>query len=398
MTDVLNGFVLLALVAGHTELWVAAINRVHAFRLSSRFLHWTRRLHDVAIPVVPLVMLWRVGLVEGGVLRGGRWSDLPIGWQIGNAACGVGFLGLLIATTRWQWRRWQPAEPDDASERIDVARELGGRPIGPGPYQALARLPLNEAFEVEITRKTLRLPRLPEALDGLRILHLSDVHFLGTIDRPWFDFVFDRLAQIPVDLIAFTGDLFDNLACRDWLSTTLARLDAPHGKLFILGNHDWYLDPPAIRGDLTALGWTDVGGTSRTLDIRGHAVLVAGSEFPWLGPRPDVPRVSGNSATPANEIGVDASPFRLLLSHSPDDLPWARKHGIDLMLAGHNHGGQVILPVIGPVYSPSRYGVRYAGGTFFEGATVLHVSRGLSGRHPLRWNCCPEVTVLTLRR
>ena len=68
------------------------------------------------------------------------------------------------------------------------------------------------------------------------------------------------------------------------------------------------------------------------------------------------------------------------------------------MLSGHNHGGQIVLPVLGPVYSPSRFGVKYAAGTFHEPPTLLHVSRGLSGRYPLRWNCLPEVTRIVLRR
>ena len=70
--------------------------------------------------------------------------------------------------------------------------------------------------------------------------------------------------------------------------------------------------------------------------------------------------------------------------------------GIDLMLSGHNHGGQIILPVIGPVFAPSKYGVRYAGGAFWAVPTFLYVSRGLAGRHPLRLNCPPELTRLIL--
>jgi uncharacterized protein len=88
---------------------------------------------------------------------------------------------------------------------------------------------------------------------------------------------------------------------------------------------------------------------------------------------------------------------RLLLSHTPDEIEWARDAGVDLMLAGHNHGGQVVLPLIGPVYSPSRYGTRYAGGSFWREPTLLHISRGVSGRHPLRWNCRPEVIRIVLR-
>jgi predicted MPP superfamily phosphohydrolase len=79
-------------------------------------------------------------------------------------------------------------------------------------------------------------------------------------------------------------------------------------------------------------------------------------------------------------------------------MPWARRHQIDLMLAGHNHGGQIRLPLIGSILVPSRFSRRYDCGTFFEPPTLLHVSRGLGGQHPLRYNCRPEVTRITLRQ
>ena len=88
--------------------------------------------------------------------------------------------------------------------------------------------------------------------------------------------------------------------------------------------------------------------------------------------------------------------FRVLLIHTPDNLPWAKQQQVDVMLSGHNHGGQVVLPIIGPVYSPSRFGVRYAGGVFWEDPTLLYVSRGISSRHPLRFRCLPELTKLVL--
>ena len=95
--------------------------------------------------------------------------------------------------------------------------------------------------------------------------------------------------------------------------------------------------------------------------------------------------------------GAPEDAFRLLLSHTPDHIHWARSQGIDLMLSGHNHGGQIVLPVVGPVYSPSRYGCKYSAGVFWEDPTLLYVSRGVSGRHPLRYNCLPEMTKLVLR-
>jgi predicted MPP superfamily phosphohydrolase len=90
--------------------------------------------------------------------------------------------------------------------------------------------------------------------------------------------------------------------------------------------------------------------------------------------------------------------FRLCLSHTPDHITWARRHEVDLMLSGHVHGGQVRLPLIGPVVVPSLYGRRFDSGTFHLPPTVLHVSRGLSSEQPLRYNCRPEVTKLVLRR
>jgi predicted MPP superfamily phosphohydrolase len=66
------------------------------------------------------------------------------------------------------------------------------------------------------------------------------------------------------------------------------------------------------------------------------------------------------------------------------------------MLSGHVHGGQVRVPVLGPLFIPSRFSRKYDGGCYRSGSTLLYVSRGLSGREPLRWNCRPEVTRIRL--
>lgn len=111
-----------------------------------------------------------------------------------------------------------------------------------------------------------------------------------------------------------------------------------------------------------------------------------GNEAPWF----PAPRLASTE--------LPSKTFRLLLSHSPDQIAWARKHGVGLMLAGHTHGGQGRLPWVGPVLSPSWYGSRYASGSFFLNPTTLHVTRGLSGVHLMRINCPPELALLTLRR
>jgi predicted MPP superfamily phosphohydrolase len=89
--------------------------------------------------------------------------------------------------------------------------------------------------------------------------------------------------------------------------------------------------------------------------------------------------------------------LRVALVHSPDQFGWAQANDIDLVLAGHLHGGQVCLPLLGPIMSPSLQGVRYAAGVFKAGNTVMHVSRGAGSLTPLRFRCSPEIAVLTLR-
>jgi predicted MPP superfamily phosphohydrolase len=89
-------------------------------------------------------------------------------------------------------------------------------------------------------------------------------------------------------------------------------------------------------------------------------------------------------------------PLRILLAHGPDQFGWAQQNDFDLMLAGHNHGGQIRLPFLGAILAPSLGGTRYASGVFRRGRSVMHVSRGTGSLTPVRWNCPPEIALLIL--
>jgi predicted MPP superfamily phosphohydrolase len=110
--------------------------------------------------------------------------------------------------------------------------------------------------------------------------------------------------------------------------------------------------------------------------------------LPWFKPASNFDNVPN--------YGEPGRPLRILLSHSPDEFEWAQARDVDLVLAGHLHGGQVRLPLFGAIVSPSRYGVRYSLGVFTAGNTVMHVSRGTGSLTPLRYNCPPEISLLTL--
>jgi Predicted phosphohydrolases len=380
----INAVILVLLVIGHTILWIAFTNRTHADRWPEPVLHRLRRIHEFAIVLFPPILLWQVGLTGPALLRdGGSWGAVsPIWWGL-FAFCILGWLRLFWVLAHKVRTRISPEELMTVSTRVDVHRELGARPLAPGPYHSLALLPGNEQFQLEFSYKHLHLPRLPAEWEGLRILHLSDLHFTGVVTEDYYRHCMEVVRRESFDLICLTGDIIDNMDCLPWVERVLGPLEAPLGRYFILGNHDWYQQPNQIRAAISTLGWTDLGSQCLSIQVKGVPMQIAGDETPWMGTHP--------TFSPGPE-------FRLLLSHSPDQIGWACRQKVDLMLSGHTHGGQIKVPVIGPVYSPSLYGCRYADGTFRENPTLMHVSRGLAGKHPLRYRCPPEITLLILHQ
>ena len=385
---VLNLLILLLLAAGHGELWVALINRLHSLRVPPEQLHQIRQVHDVMIPVMGYFIVHALGVTGPKLLLGGSWNDVPVwAWPL-IVISTAGAIGAFWGIARYHLTKRCRLLKAASEVNHEIRRSDGSRPVDSGQYHWLARLPWNEQCSVAISRKVLEHPRLPRQWSGLRILHLSDWHFRGTIAKEYFEQVTELAIREPVDMVVFTGDLLDDERCLEWLPTTLARFSAPLGCWFILGNHDWsYSSPSRVRSQLEISGWRFADPSGTTIACRDGLLHITGDETPWLGSPAQLSKNRTDPMTPQ---------FRLMLSHTPDHLERARALDIDLMLAGHTHGGQIMLPLIGPVYSPSRYGCRHAGGEFWQSPTLLHVSRGLSGRHPVRWRCRPEVTVVEL--
>jgi predicted MPP superfamily phosphohydrolase len=379
LSPVLALLLFAAACLGHLTLMVASHNWWYGQPLSKRVGDVLHLLHGF-LTVAGFVLLWRfVGwdltrLFEQRILAG----YVAICWLCAF----VDFPSNLLS----RWVRSRPAALLRSQSRVlDVTKELGYPPVGCGKRGFLTRLPGNEVFQVELSERTLCLPRLPAAWDGLTVLHLSDIHLCGVPGREFFQFVMDRCAAWEPDLVALTGDLVDSWHHHRWLLPLLGRLRWRVAALAILGNHDYYFDPPQLRRRLQRVGMHYLGNGWRQLEVRGEPLVAIGHEGPWVKPGPDL-------------SDCPAGPFRLCLSHTPDNIRWARRHHIDLMLSGHVHGGQIRVPVVGSILVPSRYGRRYDCGTFDEPPTLLHVSRGLSGEHPLRYGCKPEATLLTLCR
>jgi predicted MPP superfamily phosphohydrolase len=258
-----------------------------------------------------------------------------------------------------------------------------GNLIGPGRNSWLLLLPRNESFRLHRREWELTLARMPEKLDGLQIVQLSDLHFATCFDRKFFENVVESCLVWHADLIVVTGDLLEDDSTLEWIEPLLGRLEARLGKFAILGNHDKDHHPRRIVAELNRAGFEILEGEWTSIDCDGAVLALGGTSEPW--------------GRPLDQRTMPAADFRILLSHSPDQFYRAQKRGIDFVLAGHNHGGQIRLPLVGPVFMPSRYSRRFDRGFFRRGQTLMYVSEGVAGKHPVRYGCPPEVTQFVLK-
>lgn len=301
-----------------------------------------------------------------------------------------GFVSLLALPTLFfitlaRQSRTQPRGLNLVGKRLfEPEKETGKRLGGAGFRNWLCHLPFNETLRPEIVEYVLEVDNLPSAWEGLRILHLSDLHFHGSPERDWYRAVLEQCSEPPPDLLVCSGDFVDGEEFHQWLSGTIGRLKWQECALAVLGNHDTWYDPVSLRKTLKRMGFQILSNCWRVVEIRGFPMLVAGIESPWVHGMPQLE-------------GAPSGLFRLLVSHTPDHLGWAAKNNFDLMFAGHVHGGQICLPGIGPLVMPSKKGRTLDRGWFQKGKTRLYVSKGMGGTHPIRWNCRPEAMILTLR-
>ena len=395
---------LAAIVIPGPLLWLAAfvgigfsvmvtINWLYSFPLPHKLLDGCRMTGLLIVLLSPFLLLDGMSFPQPYHIPGTASGES----SLGNVCVGFFFLmGALVAPVAqlaYWLRRPAPQVIKRDAEVFDVARHLGFVPRGSGPEAAATRLPGNQVFQVEFVELHLRLPQIPPAWDGLSILHLTDLHFHDGLDRKFSQAVLDRCLEWDTpDLLCITGDIVDSDFHHRWIIPLLGRLRWKEAGMFILGNHDTWYNTEQIRRRFHRLGMHNLGNAWKQLTVRGEPLVAVGYEAPWFKPEPNM------DGCPARLPTADDKMFRLCLSHSPDSIQWARRHKVDLMLAGHVHGGQIRLPLFGSLFVPSRYSRRFDCGTFSEGSTVMHVGRGLSGKHLLRLNCRPEVTRLVLHR
>lgn len=256
------------------------------------------------------------------------------------------------------------------------------------------------AADPQITETMIWLPRLSAELDGLRIVHLTDIHLSLFTPIEEVQRVVDLANLLDPDIVALTGDYVTFSPTYIWpAAQALGRLRAKLGVFAVLGNHDFRAGADEVTRALRAShicvlrnshyalnpdrkeGRTKAGSKDKTL-------WLVGVDDPWVG---SADFVRALRSVPLRDP-------KILLCHNPEAIGRASQHGIDLMLSGHTHGGQVRLPILRSLYR-SIPGERFVDGWNRLGETQIYISRGIGKVVvPVRVACPPEITCLCLRR
>ncbi len=320
-------------------------------------------------------------------------------------ACGVAGAALVLAVRRRLLASAPaPVEPRPMfvpSRRrflVDAPLAMSGLVGSAG----LARASPIDPWDLVIRRYSVPIRELPNGLDGLRIVQLSDTHLGPRVPAAFIEHAVARALALGPDLVLLTGDyIHSGRRCVDQAAALFAPIvRAGLPTVGILGNHDWYGAGPVMSEALRAVGVRMIDNARVFLDQSrrltdsprpGTALCLAG-----VGDLTE-DRVDLNAAL--RGVGHDVP--RLVLAHNPDtaETPEVARHRIDQMLSGHTHGGQVRLPLVGAPLVPSGYGQKYEGGLVQGPACRVLVSRGIGmSILPIRLNVPPEIVHLTLTR
>lgn len=262
---------------------------------------------------------------------------------------------------------------------------LGGAvPCAIGVYSVFV-----ERYIVQTNRYRIRLPGLPAAFEGFRIVHLTDIHFGPLVSLESVREIVGRANALDADIIVCTGDFVHRRNTRDEIDAVwpeLSKLKAKQGVYSVLGNHDHWADTER------SMYWMNASGQG----IRHRSVpLVRSSQRIWLVGAGDFWEDHIGIDVLMNDVPPDEC--RIVLAHNPDSADTGIKGRVDLMLAGHTHGGQVSIPFFGSPVLPVRNRNYSQGLVKSRAGFPLFISRGIGWAIlPVRCNCFPEIAVLEL--
>lgn len=247
---------------------------------------------------------------------------------------------------------------------------------------------------VEVKNVSLTLPRLPKSFSGFRLVQISDLHvgYWMTPDR--LTNILEMVKEQTPDLVAITGDIvlaYGGLSpykpIMDKYVNVFKSLTDTYTTVSVLGNHDYWYNAVNVKNALELAGVNVLMNSVFSLERSGERFHIAGLD--------DVYEHQHDLDAVLAALPEDGG--AMLLAHEPDFADMSATTGrFDLQISGHSHGGQVVIPLIGPVVLP-YLGKKYPSGLYKVGNMYQYTNRGVGMTMPsIRFNCRPEITVFTL--
>lgn len=245
----------------------------------------------------------------------------------------------------------------------------------------------------EIVQKDILLRALPEKLHGLRVVVLSDIHAGLYMDKSDLDEYVRVVNKLSADMILLPGDFVTNQTIEVYpVCDAFQQLRSRYGIFGCTGNHEYFAEEDLISNELDRAGLRMLRNAHEIIEIKNEKIALIGVD----DTRGKVPLASRLQLAHEN---LDPTLPTILLCHKPYEFEEAQRFDIDLMVSGHTHGGQIVFAeIFGAPITPASLISKYVQGLFVLGSSQLYVTRGIGTVGlPIRLNCPPEITVLTLR-
>jgi predicted MPP superfamily phosphohydrolase len=283
--------------------------------------------------------------------------------------------------------RGSPTRKEKLTKRFSeaVGSETPFRHIA-GNLSKVAQSALNEANSLEIEKVSIALKRLPKSLDGFRLVHLSDIHHSPFTEIEHIQRAVEIANSLAPDLFVLTGDYVSHEA--DYIkpmAQVLGQLRSEFGTFACLGNHDHWTNADLVTSSLR----------SERIEVminEGLRFSARDASF-WLAGVDDY--MVGKTDLKAALRGSFPDEMKILLAHNPVIIRRAARAGVDLMLSGHTHGGQIKIREEEKRILPKR---RFKNGLYRRKNTQIYITRGIGTVVlPVRYRCPPEISLIELR-